>query len=63
VNRAEDSHLPIRRRERKQRKFKSRASALRIPANDAAVYNCFNTQPHLIRRLALRQFRAEARRM
>ena len=59
-NRAENSHLPIRRRERKQQKFKSRASAQRFLATHAAVYNVFNLQPHLIRRPALRQFRAEA---
>ena len=57
-NRAENSHLPIRRRERKQQKFKSRASAQRFLATHAAVYNVFNLQPHLIRRLNLRQFRA-----
>ena len=59
-NRAENSHLPIRRRERKQQKFKSRASAQRFPATHAAVYNVFNLQHHLIRRPTLRQFRAEA---
>ena len=59
-NRAENSHLPIRRRERKQQKFKSRASAQRFLATHAAVYNVFNLQPHLIRQPTLRQFRAEA---
>jgi transposase-like protein len=49
-NRAENSHLPIRRRERKQQKFKSRASAQKFLATHAAVYNVFNLQPHLIRR-------------
>lgn len=61
-NRAENSHLPIRRRERKQQKFKSIASAQRFLATHAAVYNVFNLQPHLIRRPTLRQFRAEAGR-
>ena len=59
-NRAENSHPPIRRRERKQQKFKSRGSAQRFLATHAAVYNVFNLQPHLIRRPTLRQFRAEA---
>ena len=58
----ENSHLPIRRRERKQQKFKSRASAQRFLATHAAVYNVFNLQPHLIRRATLRKFRAEAHR-
>jgi transposase-like protein len=61
-NRAENSHLPIRRRERKQQKFKSRASAQKFLATHAAVYNVFNLQPHLIRRPTLRHLRAEAHR-
>jgi len=59
-NRAENSHLAIRRRERKQQKFKSQGSAQRFLATHAAVYNTFNTQPHLIRQPILRQFRAAA---
>lgn len=52
-DRAENSHLPIRRRERKQQKFGSTASAQRFLATHAAVYNVFNLQPHLIRRPTL----------
>ncbi len=59
-NRAENSHLSIRRRERKQQRFKSQASAQRFLATHAAVYNTFNVQRHLIRRCTLRQLRAEA---
>src|SRR5450631_52177 len=59
-NRAENSHLAIRRRERKQQKFKSQCSAQRFLSTHAAVYNTFNTQRHLIRRSTLRLFRAEA---
>jgi transposase-like protein len=59
-NRAENSHLVIRRRERKQQRFKSQRSAQRFLATHAAVYNTFNTQRHLIRRSTLRLFRAEA---
>ena len=62
-NRAENSHLTIRRRERKQQKFKSQGSAQRFLATHAAVYNTFNTQRHLIRRSTLRLFRAEADRV
>ena len=61
-NRAENSHLVIRRRERKQQKFKSQGSAQRFLATHAAVYNTFNVQRHLIRRSTLRLFRAEADR-
>ncbi len=59
-NRAENSHLAIRRRERKQQKFKSQGAAQRFLACHAAVYNTFNTQTHLIRRPTLRLFRAAA---
>ena len=61
-NRAENSHLAIRRRERKQQRFKSQASAQRFLATHGAVYNTFNIQRHLIRRSTLRLFRAEADR-
>jgi putative transposase len=59
-NRAENSHLVIRRRERKQQKFKSQGSAQRFPSSHAAVYNVFNLQQHLMSRSTLRQFRAAA---
>jgi putative transposase len=59
-NRAENSHLVIRRRERKQQKFKSQGSAQRFLAAHAAVYNTFNLQQHLISRKTLRQFRIDA---
>ena len=59
-NRAENSHLPIRRRERKMQLFKSQASAQRFLTIHAGVYNTFYTQRPLISRSTLRQFRAEA---
>ena len=59
-NRAENSHLAIRRRERKQQRFKSQRSAQRFLATHTAIYNNFNVQRHLIRRSTLRLFRAEA---
>ena len=59
-NRAENSHLVIRRRERKQQKFKSQGSAQRFLATHSAIYNVFNLQQHLISRSTLRQFRIEA---
>jgi transposase-like protein len=49
-NRAGNSHLIIRRRERKQQKFKSQGSAQRFLSAHAPIYNTFNLQPRLIRR-------------
>jgi transposase-like protein len=41
-------------------RFKSAASAQRFLSMHAAVHNTFNLQRHLISRLTLRIFRAEA---
>jgi transposase-like protein len=59
-NRAENSHQPVRRRERKLQRFKSARSAQRFLSMHGAVYNTFNFQRHLISRSTLRIFRAEA---
>ena len=59
-NRAENSHLAIRRRELKQQKFKSQGSAQRFLSSHGPIYNTFNTQPHLVSRPGLRTLRAQA---
>jgi putative transposase len=59
-NRAENSHLPVRQRERRMQRFKSAGSAQRFLSIHAAIYNTFYTQRHLIFRRSLRQFRVEA---
>ena len=59
-NRAENSHQPVRRRERKQQRFKSTRSAQRFLAMQAPVHNTFNLQRHLVSRRTLRDFRSEA---
>jgi putative transposase len=59
-NRAENSHQPVRRRERKMQRFKSPGSAQRFLSLHSAVQNTFNLQRHLVSRRTLRQFRAKA---
>ena len=58
-NRAENSHLPIRRRERQQQRFKSQASAQRFLTTHAAIYNAFNKERHQISRPTHRLFRTD----
>ncbi len=59
-NRVENSHLPVRRRERKMQRFKSQGQAQRFVSTHSAVYNIFNLQRHLVSRKTLRTFRATA---
>jgi putative transposase len=57
-NRAENSHQPFRRRERKQQRFKSPGSAQRFLAIHSATYNAFTDQRHLLHRPHFKQLRA-----
>jgi putative transposase len=59
-NRAENSHQPTRRRERKMQRFKSPGSAQRFLSTYATVYNTFNVQRHLISAQSHRVLRAAA---
>ena len=59
-NRAENSHLPVRQRERRMQRFKPAKSAQQFLSTHAAVYNTFNVQRHLISRKTLRLFRRQA---
>src|SRR5215218_4950409 len=59
-NWAKNSHQPVRRRERKQQRFKSSGSAQRLLSMHAAVHNTFSLQRHLVSRRTLRTFRSEA---
>ena len=59
-NRAENSHQPVRRRERKQQKFKSPGSAQRFLNIQSAVYNSFYVQRHLLNRPKFKRLRTDA---
>ncbi|MEX0923725.1 MAG: hypothetical protein WDZ84_13220 [Rhodovibrionaceae bacterium] len=59
-NRDENAHQPVRRRERKQQRFKSPGSAQRFLSIHAAIYNAFYVQRHLLPRRFFKQFRADA---
>ncbi len=59
-NRAKNSHLPVRRRERKMQKFKSPGSAERFLNIHSATYNTFYVQRHLLNRIHFKQIRNEA---
>ena len=57
-NRAENSHQPIRRRERKLQRFKSPGSVQRFLAIHATTFNAFTHQRHLLRRPHFKELRA-----
>ena len=59
-NRAESSHVPIRRRERKSQKFRSIRNAQKLLSTHGQIYNLFNHRRHLISRNTLRKFRDQA---
>src|SRR5271154_2760887 len=59
-NRAENSHQPTRRRERKMQRFKSACSAQKFLSAHAAVYNTFIVQRHLTSAQSRRVLRAAA---
>jgi putative transposase len=59
-NRAENSHQPTRRRERKMQRFKSPGSAQRFLSVHAAIHNTFNVQRHLTSAQSHRVLRAAA---
>jgi transposase-like protein len=59
-NRAENSHQPTRRRERKMQRFKSAGSAQKFLSTHAAVYNIFNVRRHLTSAGTRRSCRAAA---
>ena len=59
-NRVKNSHLPVRRRERKIQRFKSQGQAQRFVSTHGAIYNNFNIERHLTSRNTMRRFRTSA---
>ena len=59
-NRAENSHQPIRRRERKMQRFKSPGSVQRFLNIQSTTYNTFYVQRHLLKRITFKRYRGEA---
>ena len=59
-NRAECSHVPIRRRERKSQRFRSVRNAQKLLSAHGQIYNLFNYRRLLISRTTLRKFRSQA---
>jgi len=59
-NRVENSHLPVRRRERKMQRVKSQGQAQRFVSTPSAIFNTFNIERHLISRTTSRKYRAAA---
>ena len=56
-NRAENSHQPVRRRERKLQRFTSPGSAQPFLSIHSATYNTFYHQRHLLKRPMLKELR------
>ena len=59
-NRAENSHLPFRRRERAMQGFRQMRSLQKFSSVHASVYNHFNQQRHLNNRLTFKEDRSAA---
>ena len=59
-NRAENSHQPVRRRERKQQRFKSPGSAQRFLNIHSSIYNTFYVQRHFLSRPTFKRFRTDS---
>ena len=59
-NRAENSHLPFRRRERAMERFRRTKTLQKFSSIHASVHNHFNQERHLISRNLYRQRRSAA---
>ena len=59
-NRAENSHLPLRRRERAMQRFRQMRSLQKFAAIHSSIHNHFNQERHLYSRQNFKQNRAAA---
>ena len=59
-NRAENSHLPFRRRERAMLRFRRMKTLQKFASVHANVHNHFNSERHLIDRLTYKMLRSAA---
>ena len=59
-NRAENSHLPLRRRERAMQRFRQMRSLQKFAAIHSSIHNHFNQERHLYSRQNFKQNRAPA---
>jgi putative transposase len=59
-NRAENAHLPFRRRERAMLRFRQMKSLQKFAAIHASVHNHFNSERHLVDRQTYRKHRSAA---
>jgi len=59
-NRAENSHLPFRRRERAMQRFRRMKSLQKFASVHANVYNHFNSERHLVSRQTYKARRSAA---
>ena len=57
-NRAENSHLPFRRRERAMQRFRRMKTLQKFSAVHAQVHNHFNQERHLVDRQTYKQRRS-----
>ena len=59
-NRAENSHLPFRRRERAMLRFRQMKSLQKFASVHASLHNHFNSERHLVDRLTYKLRRSAA---
>ena len=59
-NRAENSHLPLRRRERAMQRFRRMKTLPRLVATHASFHNHFSQERHLVSRQEYRTRRSAA---